>query len=82
MKSGLPQGLVLFNLFINYLQLGTSSKVVMFADDNALFPEMKSRMDCEELQKDIGKLVGPPNALQCKELDTHLGQEIIIAHIR
>ena len=59
MKSGVSQGsvlgLVLFNLFINDLETGISSEVARFADDMKLFPVVKTRRDCEELQ-DFSKL--------------------------
>ena len=60
MKSGVPQrsvlGPVLFNLFINDLETGISSEVAKFADDMKLFWVVKTRRDCEELQKDLSKL--------------------------
>ena len=48
--------LVLFNLFINDLKTGISSEVARFADDTKLFWVVKTRRDCEELQKDLSKL--------------------------
>ena len=59
-KSSVPQGSVLgpvlFSLFINDLKIGISSEVVKFADDTKLFQVVKTRRDCEELQKDLSKL--------------------------
>lgn len=52
-ESGMPQelvlGLVVFNLFWNYLELGISSMVAKFVDDTKLWV-VKSSMDSEELQ--------------------------------
>ena len=59
-RSGVPQGSVLgpvlFNLFINDMESGLSSEVAKFADDTKLFRVVKTRRDCEELQKDLSKL--------------------------
>ncbi|XP_066473251.1 zinc finger protein 614-like [Tiliqua scincoides] len=49
-------GLVLFNLSINDLEAGLSSEEAKFADDTKLFRVVKTRTDCEELQKDLSKL--------------------------
>lgn len=57
-ESGVPQGsilqTVLFNLFINELELGLRSK--KFAYDTKLFGIVKTKIDCEELWKDLSKL--------------------------
>ncbi|CAM4470707.1 unnamed protein product [Lepidochelys olivacea] len=58
--SGVPQGSVLrpilFNLFINNLEKGVNSVVAKFADDTKLLKIVKTKADCEELQKDLTKL--------------------------
>ncbi|CAM4598511.1 unnamed protein product [Caretta caretta] len=58
--SGVPQGsvlgLILFNLFINDLEKGVNSEVAKFADDTKLLEIVKTKADCEELQKDLTKL--------------------------
>ncbi|CAM4534756.1 unnamed protein product [Lepidochelys kempii] len=59
-SSGVPQGSVLgpilFNLFINNLEKGVNSEVAKFADDTKLLKIVKTKADCEELQKDLTKL--------------------------
>ncbi|KAM7181807.1 uncharacterized protein RBU57_000458 [Macrochelys suwanniensis] len=68
--SGVSQGSVLgpilFNLFINDLEEGVNSEVAKFADDTKLLKIVKTKADCEELQKDLAKLndwmhAGPEN---------------------
>ncbi|CAM5122732.1 unnamed protein product [Eretmochelys imbricata] len=58
--SGVPQrsvlGQILFNLFTNDLEKGVNSEVAKFADDTKLLKIVKTKADCEELQKDLKKL--------------------------
>uniref|UniRef100_A0A8C3FA90 Reverse transcriptase domain-containing protein n=1 Tax=Chrysemys picta bellii TaxID=8478 RepID=A0A8C3FA90_CHRPI len=58
--SGVPQGSVLgpilCNLFINDLEKGVNSEVAKFADDTKLLKIVKTKADCDELQKDLTKL--------------------------
>ncbi|CAM4625917.1 unnamed protein product [Caretta caretta] len=58
--SGIPQGSVLgpilLNLFINNLEKGVNSEVAKFAKDTKLLKIVKTKADCEELQKDLTKL--------------------------
>ena len=49
-------GPILFNLFINDLELGVNSEVAKFADDTKLFKVDTTQRDCEELQRDLSKL--------------------------
>ncbi|CAM5155297.1 unnamed protein product [Eretmochelys imbricata] len=57
---GVPQGSVLgpilFNLFINGLEKGVNSEVAKFAADTKLLKIVKTKADCEEIQKDLTKL--------------------------
>ncbi|CAM5138679.1 unnamed protein product [Natator depressus] len=58
--SGVPQrsvlGPILFNLFINDLEKGVNSEVANFAGDTKLLKIVKTKADCEELQKDLAKV--------------------------
>ncbi|CAM5119150.1 unnamed protein product [Natator depressus] len=58
--SGVPQGSVLgpilFNLFINDLEEGVNRGLAKFADDTKLLKIVKTKADCEELQKALTKL--------------------------
>ena len=49
-------GPILFNLFINDLELGVSREVAKFANDTKLFKVVRTQRDCEELQRDLYKL--------------------------
>ncbi|CAM4557507.1 unnamed protein product [Lepidochelys olivacea] len=58
--NGVPQGSVvgpiLFNLLVNDLEKGVNSKAAKFADDTKLLKIVRTKTDCEELQKDLTKL--------------------------
>ncbi|CAM5130961.1 unnamed protein product [Natator depressus] len=54
--QGSVLGLILFNLFINDLEKRVNSEVAKFADDTKLLKIVKTKADCEELQKDLTKL--------------------------
>ena len=47
---------VMFLVFINDLPEGLNSYMSMFADDVKIMKQIKSRSDCEELQRDLDKL--------------------------
>ncbi|CAM5091047.1 unnamed protein product [Eretmochelys imbricata] len=59
-NCGVPQGSVLgpvlFNIIINDLEKGVNRKVAKLADDTKLLSVVKSKVDCEELQRDFTKL--------------------------
>ncbi|CAM4589481.1 unnamed protein product [Caretta caretta] len=69
-NSGVPQGSVLgpilFNIFIHDLEKVVNSEVAKFADDTKVLKIVKSRADCEELQKDLSKLGDGATKLQMK----------------
>lgn len=47
--------LVIFDLFINDLELGLSSVVNKFANDTKSFRRVKTKVHCKELQEGISK---------------------------
>ena len=57
--SGVPQGsvlgLILFLIYINYLDDDITSKVLTFADDTIVFRNIKSVADKQQLQDDLNK---------------------------
>ena len=59
--SGVPQGSVLgpllFLIFINDLDEDINSNILKFADDTKIFKEIRSSIDCNQLQADLDKLV-------------------------
>ena len=59
-NSAAPQGsvlrLIIFNLFINGLELGVSSEVATFADDTKLVKVVKTKRHYEEFKRDLSKL--------------------------
>ena len=58
--SGVPQGSVLgpllFNLFINHIELGIKSTISVFADDTKLCRGIQSLQDVSDLQADLNLL--------------------------
>lgn len=50
-------GPVFCNLFINVMDLGMNNKVARFVDDTKLFRVVKAKNVCEDLQKDLSKVV-------------------------
>ena len=54
--SGVPQGSVLFFIFINDLPEKIRSSVRLFADDCVLYKNIKSLIDCQILQDDLNNL--------------------------
>ena len=54
--SGVPQGSVLFLIFINNLPENIRSSVLLFADDCVLYRNIKSPIDCQILQDDLNSL--------------------------
>ena len=55
--SGVPQGSVLFLIYINDLEEWVTSKILEFADDTKLFRTIKGNGDKQQLQDDIDKLI-------------------------
>ncbi len=59
--SGVPQGSVLgpvlFTIFVNDMPELVHLMILMFTDDTKLFMRIDTLEDCEELQKDLDKLM-------------------------
>lgn len=60
--SGVPQGSVwgplLFNLFINDIEFGIKSSILVFADDTKLCSKITSTQVIASLQEDLDKIGG------------------------
>ena len=58
--SGVPQGTVLgplqFILYINHINVNTTSSIRLFADDCLLYRHIRTAQDAEELQRDLTQL--------------------------
>ena len=54
--SGVPQGLLLFSLYINNITADTESEKRLFADDCVCYREIKTEEDTLKLQRDIDRL--------------------------
>ena len=55
--SGVPQGSILFLIYINDLEDDISSKVLKFADDTKVFRKVTNDTEKQSLQDDLDKLV-------------------------
>lgn len=69
-KSGVPQGTVLgplmFLLYINDIGDDIKSKLRLFADDSLLYLAIDCKDDCNQLQKDLDKLIDWASKWQMK----------------
>ena len=58
--SGVPQGSVIapimFQIYVNDMQMGVTSYINLFADDAKLFRVIESQNDCQQLQSDINRI--------------------------
>jgi hypothetical protein len=59
-SSGVPQGSVLgpllFNLYVNDITVGIHSHCLLYADDLKIYRQIRSSVDCEQLQADLTTL--------------------------
>jgi ribonucleases P/MRP protein subunit RPP40 len=59
-KNGIPQGSVLgsilFLIYVNDIDDGTSSKILKFADDTKLYRKLETDSDIVQLQHDLTNL--------------------------
>ena len=55
-KSGVPQGTLMFLIYINDIGENVLSMLKLFADDCILYKAISSDEDCNELQNDLNTI--------------------------